>query len=255
MRGVNKALETSTCCSKSICLKIEIKLGDRKAGVFLERTWTLESICMLMCSVAQLCPALCDPMDYSPPRLLCPQDFPDKHTGMGCHFLLQGIFLTQGLNPGLPHCRQFLYHWATREAWVPGVMARNSSHWCKVQLPSLSGPEGVRPTTEGLERGLKTPGPLLLPKSLQRKELDWRPKLGPHGKKEWGRLRLQTLFKCSPHQCCLGGLMPAVEWMGEESIGEWKNMRKFIIKTPDHHLESPRMHTKKNKIWFLLSRG
>ena len=28
----------------------------------------------------------------------------------GCHFLLQGIFPTQGLNPGLPHCRQTLYH-------------------------------------------------------------------------------------------------------------------------------------------------
>ena len=29
---------------------------------------------------------------------------------MGCHFLLQRIFLTQGSNPGLPHCRQTLYH-------------------------------------------------------------------------------------------------------------------------------------------------
>ena len=28
---------------------------------------------------------------------------------MGCHFLLQGIFPTQGLNPGLPHCRQTIY--------------------------------------------------------------------------------------------------------------------------------------------------
>ena len=27
---------------------------------------------------------------------------------MGCHFLLQGIFPTQGSNPGLPHCRQTL---------------------------------------------------------------------------------------------------------------------------------------------------
>ena len=30
-------------------------------------------------------------------------------TGVDCHFLLQGIFLTQGSNPGLPHCRQMLY--------------------------------------------------------------------------------------------------------------------------------------------------
>ena len=29
---------------------------------------------------------------------------------MGCHFLFQGIFTTQGSNPGFPHCRQKLYH-------------------------------------------------------------------------------------------------------------------------------------------------
>ena len=34
-------------------------------------------------------------------RLLCLWDFPGKNAGMGCHFLLQGISLTQGLNPGL----------------------------------------------------------------------------------------------------------------------------------------------------------
>ena len=49
------------------------------------------------------------PYGLKPTRLLCPWDFPSKSTGVGCHFLLQGIFLTQGLNPGLPHCRQTLY--------------------------------------------------------------------------------------------------------------------------------------------------
>ena len=34
-------------------------------------------------------------------RLLCPWDSPGKKTGVGCHFLLQGIFLTQGSNPSL----------------------------------------------------------------------------------------------------------------------------------------------------------
>ena len=43
-------------------------------------------------------------------RLLSPWNFPGKSTGMGCHFLLQGIFPTQGLNQGLPHCRQTHYH-------------------------------------------------------------------------------------------------------------------------------------------------
>ena len=48
----------------------------------------------------------CDPQGLWPARLLCPWDFLGKHTGVGCHFLLQGIFLTQGLNLGLlqwPH--------------------------------------------------------------------------------------------------------------------------------------------------------
>ena len=39
-------------------------------------------------------------------RLLCPRDSLGKYTGVGCHALLQGIFPTQGLNPGLRHCRQ-----------------------------------------------------------------------------------------------------------------------------------------------------
>ena len=39
-----------------------------------------------------------------------PLGFPGKNTGVGCHFLFQGIFLTQGLNLGLLHCRQNLYY-------------------------------------------------------------------------------------------------------------------------------------------------
>ena len=59
--------------------------------------------------VTQLCPTLCDPMDYSPIRVPCPWDSPGKNTGVGSHSLLQGIFLTQGSNPGLLHCRWILY--------------------------------------------------------------------------------------------------------------------------------------------------
>ena len=61
---------------------------------------TIESA---VCSVTRVCQGLCDPLDCSPVRLLCPQDFPGKNTGMGCHFLLQGIFLTQRLNLCLLH--------------------------------------------------------------------------------------------------------------------------------------------------------
>ena len=46
---------------------------------------------------------LCDPMGHSPPGSR-PWDSPGKKTGVGCHALLQGIFLTQGSN-------QLLLHW------------------------------------------------------------------------------------------------------------------------------------------------
>jgi len=38
-----------------------------------------------------------------------PWNSPGQNTGVGSHYLLQGIFPTQGSNPGLPHCRQILY--------------------------------------------------------------------------------------------------------------------------------------------------
>ena len=68
------------------------------------------AMCICCCSVAQSCPTLCDPMDCSPPGSSVHEDSPGKNTGVGCHFLLQGIFPTQGSNPGLLHCRQILYH-------------------------------------------------------------------------------------------------------------------------------------------------
>ena len=43
-------------------------------------------------------------------RFLCPWNSPGKNSGVDRHSLLQGIFLTQGSNTGLQHCRQILYH-------------------------------------------------------------------------------------------------------------------------------------------------
>ena len=62
-------------------------------------------LCCVLCLIAQLCPTLCEPMDCSLPGSSENGDFPSKHTRVGCHALLQGVFPTQGLNPGLSHCR------------------------------------------------------------------------------------------------------------------------------------------------------
>ena len=53
--------------------------------------------------VTQSYPTLCDSMEYSP------WNSPGKNTGVGSLSLLQGIFPTQGSNPGLQHCRRILY--------------------------------------------------------------------------------------------------------------------------------------------------
>ena len=57
--------------------------------------------------VAQLCPTV-TPQTVAP-RLFCPWNSPSKNIGVGSQFLLQGIFLTQGLNPGILHCRWNFY--------------------------------------------------------------------------------------------------------------------------------------------------
>ena len=63
---------------------------------------------LLLC--AQSCPTPCDSKDSSLPGSSVHGDSPGKNTGVGCHVLLQGIFLTQGSNPGLLHWRQIIYH-------------------------------------------------------------------------------------------------------------------------------------------------
>ena len=68
-------------------------------------------------------------------RVLCPWDSPGKNTGVGCHFLLQGIFLTKGLNP----CLLSLLNWQVGSLpLVPPGKPRISmcmlSHFSQVQL-------------------------------------------------------------------------------------------------------------------------
>ena len=104
--------------------------------------------------VAQSYLTLRDPMDCSPPGssihgifqarvlewgaiafsvwLYGPWNSPGQKTGVGCHSLLQGIFPTQGPNPGFPHCRQILYQLSHQQSprileWVAYPFSSRSS--------------------------------------------------------------------------------------------------------------------------------
>ena len=84
-----------------------------------------------VCLAAQSCLTLWDPMDCSPPGSSVHGDSPGKNIGVGCHALLQGIFPTQGLNPGLPHCRRILYQLSHKGS------PTYSRHLCLIYLAQL----------------------------------------------------------------------------------------------------------------------
>ena len=82
--------------------------------------------------VTQSCLTLGDPMDCSLPGSSVHGDSPGKNAGLGCHAVLQGIFPLQGLNPGLLHCKQILYHLSQQESlgileWVAYPFSRGPS--------------------------------------------------------------------------------------------------------------------------------
>ena len=63
----------------------------------------LPDSCLCCSLVAQSCLTLRNPLDCSPPGSSIHWISQARNIRVGCHFLLQGIFLTQGLNPSLPH--------------------------------------------------------------------------------------------------------------------------------------------------------
>ena len=63
---------------------------------------------------------------------LCLWDFPGNSTAVGCHFLLEGIFPTQGLDLCLLRGRWNFYHWATEEALINAVFL--PKHWTWIYL-------------------------------------------------------------------------------------------------------------------------
>ena len=59
-----------------------------------------------------------------------PSNSPGQNTGTGSLSLLQGIFPTQGSNPGLPHCRQILYHLSHKGSLILRVAVMFDDNHC-----------------------------------------------------------------------------------------------------------------------------
>jgi len=93
----------------SVCACNQEETHFMSALVSTQPSWKCESLShVLLFATPWTVLTLWDPME--PTRLPCPWNSPGKNIGVGSHSLLQGIFPTQGSNPGLLHCRQILYH-------------------------------------------------------------------------------------------------------------------------------------------------
>ena len=85
------------------------------------------AMCLL---VPWLCPPLCDPWTRLPGSYV--HGILQARILVGCHSLLQGIFLSQGSNPGLLHCRKILYHLSYRG--VPLCLLAFILHICVILI-------------------------------------------------------------------------------------------------------------------------
>ena len=119
-------------------------------------------------------------------RLLCPWSPPGKNSGVGCHFLLQGIFPTQTLNSGLLHCRQILYHLSKHLTLLQdclgatgAVLPKWPDFWKSLSLcPSQSGLDQTAWRSRN-RTGLAS----LLPTRTLRSNCHWGAPLCTHGLK------------------------------------------------------------------------
>ena len=95
-------------CVSLVCLKS--RQSFREGSILVQHSHSREKVhkhWIRMCVCAQSCLTTLWTYGLQPASLLCPWNFPGKNTGMGCHFLLQGIFPTRGSNLCLLH----LLHW------------------------------------------------------------------------------------------------------------------------------------------------
>ena len=117
------------CCSEKLW-------NERMLITMLLSNKTVDGMCMLSRSVMSDSLWL-----HGLAKLLCPWNFPGKNTGAGWHFLLQGIFPTQGSKPGL----LYLLHWQVDSSPLQGPETLNCVSWLvsHTHTPTHTPPEAV----------------------------------------------------------------------------------------------------------------
>ena len=118
------------------------------------------------------------PHRRQPTRLPCPWDSPGKNTGVGCHALLQGIFPTQGLSLGLPHCKQILHQLANHANPMPSLHCQvNGGSGSNPRPAGLEAGPGEKPATVWTHSGAEV---LVLPVLWTRPQTDHPRSCTPH---------------------------------------------------------------------------
>ena len=122
----------------------------------------------VFCLVTQSCPTLCNPMNCSPPSSSVHGDFSRQEYWSGLPSPPQGVFPTQGLNPGLLHCRQIPYQlsyqgspefewkwklfshvWLFATPWIiQSVKFSRPEYWKRVAFPFSRGSSQPRHWTQ-----------------------------------------------------------------------------------------------------------
>ena len=110
-----------------------------------------KQIVMVIVKVAQSCPTLCNPMDYTYSHW----NSPGQNTGVGSLSLLQGIFPTQGSSPGLLHCRQILHQLSHQGSPRKAEMDQNCKNiYVQIELYVNLSERRERETKENSQDGL-----------------------------------------------------------------------------------------------------
>ena len=99
--AITSELQQNTCSTIVLKSQLPTHCQCQCVSVLVDPNWF---VCVCVCSVMS---NSLQPHGLQPTRLFYPWDYPNKNTGMGCHFLLQGISLTHGSNQSL----MSLLHW------------------------------------------------------------------------------------------------------------------------------------------------